>query len=89
MSGSDFGASSSGQPSLTSPDGHLVITGDFNGAPADVKASSNGIAVGDTGLQMDQHETLLLKFTQEQTDVSFILTQWQGNGTADVVFTGP
>ena len=35
---------------------------------------------------MDQHETLLLKFTQEQTDVSFILTQWQGNGTADVVF---
>ena len=86
VSGSDFGASSSGQSSLTSPDGHLIITGDLNGAPADVKASSNGIAVGGTGLQMDQHETLLLKFTQEQTDVSFILTQWQGNGTADVVF---
>ena len=86
VSGSDFGASGSGQPSLTSPDGHLIITGDFNGAPADVKASSNGIAVGDTGLQMDQHETLLLKFTQEQTDVSFMLTQWQGSGTADVVF---
>jgi len=32
VSGSDFGASSSGQPSLTSPDGLLVITGDFNGA---------------------------------------------------------
>ena len=86
VSGSDFGASSSGQPELTSPDGHLIITGDFNGAHADVKASDNGIAVGDTGLQMDQQETLLLKFTQEQTDVSFILTQWQGNGTADVVF---
>jgi len=34
---------------------------------------------------MDQHETLLLKFTQEQPNVSFMLTQWQGNGTADVV----
>jgi VCBS repeat-containing protein len=84
--GSDFGASGSGQPSLTSPDGHLIVTGDFNGVPADIKASSNGIAVGDTGLQMDQHETLLLKFTQEQPKVSFMLTQWQGNGTADVVF---
>src|SRR5262249_35520149 len=68
------------------PDGLLVITGVFNGAPADVKASNNGIAVGDAGLQMDQHETLLLTFTPEQTDVSFNLTQWQGNGTADVVF---
>jgi len=87
LNGSDFGASSSGQPSLTSPDGHLIIAGDFNGAPADVKASNNGIAVGDTGLQMDQHETLLLKFTQDQPKVSFMLTQWQGNGTADVVFT--
>jgi len=86
VSGSDFGASSSGKPSLTSPDGLLVITGDSNGAPADVKASNNGIAVGDTGLQMDQHETLVLTFTPEQTDVSFNLTQWQGNGTADVVF---
>ncbi|MBR1276392.1 VCBS domain-containing protein [Bradyrhizobium sp. AUGA SZCCT0283] len=86
VSGSDFGASSSGQPSLTAPDGLLVITGDFNGIPADVKASNNGIAVGDTGLQMDQQETLLLTFTPEQTDVSFHLTQWQGNGTADVVF---
>src|SRR5262245_40513461 len=86
VSGSDFGASSSGQALLTSPDGLLVITGDFNGAPAHVKASNNGIAVGDTGLQMDQHETLLLTFTPEQTDVSFNLTQWQGNGTADVVF---
>jgi VCBS repeat-containing protein len=86
VSGSDFGASSSGQSSLTSPDDLLVITGDFNGAPAHVKASNNGIAVGDTGLQMDQHETLLLTFKPEQTDVSFNLTQWQGNGTADVVF---
>jgi VCBS repeat-containing protein len=85
VSGSDFGASGSGQPTLTSPDGHLIITGDFNGGPANVKASSNGIAVGDTGLQMDQQETLLLKFTQEQPNVSFMLTQWQGNGTADVV----
>jgi len=86
VSGSDFGASSSGQSSLTSPDGLLVITGNLNGAAADVKASNNGIAVGDTGLQMDQHETLVLTFTPEQTDVSFNLTQWQGNGTADVVF---
>ncbi|WP_271553460.1 DUF5801 repeats-in-toxin domain-containing protein [Bradyrhizobium sp. CCBAU 45394] len=86
VTGSDFGASGSGQPSLTAPDGLLVITGDFNGAPADVKASSNGIAVGDTGLQMDQHETLNLAFTPVQTDVSFALTQWQGNGAADVVF---
>jgi VCBS repeat-containing protein len=86
VSGSDFGASSSGKPSLTAPDGLLVITGDCNGDPADVKASNNGIAVGDSGLQMDQHETLLLTFTPEQTDVSFNLTQWQGNGTADVVF---
>ena len=35
---------------------------------------------------MDQHETLVLTFAPEQTDVSFNLTQWQGNGTADVVF---
>ncbi|WP_271614724.1 DUF5801 repeats-in-toxin domain-containing protein [Bradyrhizobium sp. CCBAU 51627] len=86
VTGSDFGASGSGQPSLTAPDGLLVISGDFNGVAADVKASSNGIAVGDTGLQMDQHETLNLTFTPMQTDVSFALTQWQGNGTADVVF---
>jgi Peptidase M10 serralysin C terminal len=86
VTGSDFGASSSGKPLLAAPDGLLVITGDFNGAPADVKASNNGIAVGDSGLQMDQHETLVLTFTPEQTDVSFNLTQWQGNGTADVVF---
>ncbi|MCC8954410.1 hypothetical protein H8B02_13410 [Bradyrhizobium sp. Pear77] len=86
VTGSDFGASGGGQLSLTAPDGLFVITGDFNGAPADIKASSNGIAVGDTGLQMDQNETLLLTFRPEQTDVSFILTQWQGNGTADVVF---
>jgi VCBS repeat-containing protein len=85
VAGSDFGASSSGQPSLTAPDGLLVITGDFNGASADVKASNNGIAVGDSGLQMDQHETLVLTFTPEQSDVSFNLTQWQGNGTANVV----
>jgi VCBS repeat-containing protein len=85
VSGSDFGASSSGQPSLTAPDGLLVITGEFNGTPVHVKASNNGIAVGDSGLQMDQQETLLLTFGPEQTDVSFILTQWQGNGTARVV----
>jgi len=32
VSGSDFGASSSGQPSVTTRAGLLVITGDFNGA---------------------------------------------------------
>src|ERR1700752_3084786 len=76
VSGSDFGSSGSGRSSLTSPDGLLVVTGEFNGIPADVKASNNGIAVGDTGLQMDQHETLLLTFAPEQTDVRFNLTQW-------------
>ena len=29
---------------------------------------------------------MVLTFAPEQTDVSFNLTQWQGNGTADVVF---
>ncbi|MDO9459358.1 MAG: hypothetical protein Q7N95_04485, partial [Alphaproteobacteria bacterium] len=86
VSGSDFGASGGGQPSLTSPDGELTITGDLNGVPANVKASNNGIAVGNTGLQMDVNETLILNFAQEQTEVSFIFTQWQGNGTANVEF---
>ncbi|MCA6126309.1 hypothetical protein J6500_31115, partial [Bradyrhizobium sp. WSM 1704] len=87
VSGSDFGASGSGTPSLTSPDQQLVITGSDNSDnPIDVKASSNGIAVGDTGLQMDSDERLNLSFVKEQSHVSFILTQWQGNGTANVVF---
>ena len=88
VNGSDFGASGSGQPSLTSPDGQLIITGDSNGITADVKASANGIAVGDAALRMDAGETLHLTFAQEQSTVSFILTQWQGTGTgtANVVF---
>ncbi|WGS23081.1 DUF5801 repeats-in-toxin domain-containing protein [Bradyrhizobium sp. ISRA463] len=87
VAGSDFGASGGGTPSLTAPDGNLVITGsDSGGNPLDVKASSNGIAVGDTGLQMDPNEDLHLAFAQQQSQVSFILTQWQGNGTADVIF---
>ena len=87
VAGSDFGASGGGTPSLTAPDGQLVITGsDNSGHPLDVKASNNGIAVGDTGLQMDPNEDLHLAFLQEQSHVSFILTQWQGNGTADVIF---
>jgi Ca2+-binding RTX toxin-like protein len=87
VSGSDFGASGGGVPELTSPDGQLHITGSDNlGNPLDVKASNNGIAVGDTGLQMDANENLHLNFDQEQTQISFIFTQWQGNGTADVKF---
>jgi VCBS repeat-containing protein len=87
VNGSDFGASGSGVSELSSPDGQLHITGSTNaGAALDVKASSNGIAVGDTGLQMDANENLHLNFDQEQTQVSFIFTQWQSNGTADVKF---
>ncbi len=87
VSGSDFGASGGGTPSLIAPDKQLVITGsDNNGLSLDIKASSNGIAVGDTGLQMDPNEDLHLAFSQEQSRVSFILTQWQGNGTANVIF---
>ena len=36
---------------------------------------------------MDQQETLLLTFKPEQANVSFMLTQWQGNGTASVILT--
>jgi hypothetical protein len=87
VTGSSFGASGGGTPSLTAPDGQLVITGSDNGGhPLDVKASNNGIAVGDTGLQMDSNEDLHLTFSQEQSKVSFNLTQWQGSGTADVIF---
>ncbi|RUU60670.1 Ig-like domain-containing protein [Mesorhizobium sp. M2C.T.Ca.TU.002.02.1.1] len=86
LNGSLFGSTGGGQPSLTSPDGQLTITGDVNGVATDVKGSANGFAVGDTGLSMDPHENLHLTFTQEQTDVRFNLTQWQGNGTADVIF---
>ncbi|WP_461356456.1 DUF5801 repeats-in-toxin domain-containing protein [Bradyrhizobium sp. USDA 4454] len=87
VAGSTFGASGSGTPSLTAPDGVLVITGSDNGGhPIDVKASSNGIAVGDTGLSMDPNEQLNLAFSNEQPQISFMLTQWQGNGTAGVVF---
>jgi VCBS repeat-containing protein len=35
---------------------------------------------------MDANENLHLNFDQEQTQVSFIFTQWQSNGTADVKF---
>ncbi|WP_456750462.1 MULTISPECIES: DUF5801 repeats-in-toxin domain-containing protein [unclassified Bradyrhizobium] len=87
VAGSTFGASGGGTPSLTAPDGELVITGsDNSGHPIDVKASSNGIAVGDTGLSMDPNEQLNLAFSNEQPQISFMLTQWQGNGTAGVVF---
>ncbi|MCC8960259.1 hypothetical protein H8B02_44720, partial [Bradyrhizobium sp. Pear77] len=87
VTGSDFGASGGGTPSLTAPDGELVITGsNSNGHPLDVKASSNGIAVGDTGLSMDPCEQLNLAFSEQQQKTSFTLTQWQGNGTASVVF---
>ncbi|WP_426442328.1 DUF5801 repeats-in-toxin domain-containing protein [Bradyrhizobium genosp. P] len=87
VAGSDFGASGGGTPSLIAPDGQLVITGSDNtGNLLDVKASNNGIAVGDTGLQMDPNEQLNLTFLEEQSQVSFVLTQWQGNGTADVIF---
>ncbi|SFQ05804.1 type I secretion C-terminal target domain (VC_A0849 subclass), partial [Mesorhizobium sp. NFR06] len=83
---SAFSSSGGSQNSLTSPDGQLVITGDLNGAGAQVKASAVGIAVGSTGQQMDPHETLHLNFTQDQTTVSFVLNKWGGNGVADVQF---
>jgi VCBS repeat-containing protein len=87
VTGASFGASGGGTPSLTAPDGLLVITGsDNSGHPLDVKASNNGFAVGDTGLQMDPNEDLHLTFLQEQSKISFNFTQWQGNGTADVIF---
>ena len=88
VTGADFAASGGHTPSLTSPDGQLNITGSTSsGHPLDVKASGNGIAVGDYGLQMDPCEQLDLSFGQEQSQVSFILTQWQGHGTANVTFT--
>ncbi|WP_027056255.1 DUF5801 repeats-in-toxin domain-containing protein, partial [Mesorhizobium erdmanii] len=83
---SAFSSSGGSQNSLTSPDGQLIITGDLNGAGAQVKASAVGIAVGSTGQQMDPHETLHLNFTQNQTTVSFVLNKWSGNGVADVQF---
>jgi VCBS repeat-containing protein len=87
VTGASFGASGGGTSSLTAPDGLLVITGsDNSGHPLDVKGSNNGFAVGDTGLQMDPNEDLHLTFLQEQSKISFDLTQWQGNGTADVIF---
>ncbi|UGA43946.1 DUF5801 domain-containing protein [Bradyrhizobium quebecense] len=87
VTGSTFGASGGGTPSLTAPDGELVITGSSSSGQAlDVKASNNGIAVGDTGLSMDPAEQLNLAFSQEQPQISFIFTQWQGNGTASVIF---
>ncbi|WP_420966993.1 DUF5801 repeats-in-toxin domain-containing protein [Bradyrhizobium sp. B120] len=87
VTGSTFGASGGGTSSLTAPDGELVISGyDNSGHPIDVKASNNGIAVGDTGLSIDPNEQLNLTFSNEQPQISFMLTQWQGNGTAGVVF---
>ncbi|GIQ77197.1 hypothetical protein BraRD5C2_56450 [Bradyrhizobium sp. RD5-C2] len=86
VSGSDFDAPACGTPSLTAPDGQLVITGsDCTGHPLDVKASECGIAVGDSGLQMDPTEQLNLAFSEKQSQVSFDLTQWQGYGTAGVI----
>ena len=35
---------------------------------------------------MDPAEQLDLAFSQEQPQISFIFTQWQGNGTASVIF---
>ncbi|WP_076865362.1 DUF5801 repeats-in-toxin domain-containing protein [Bradyrhizobium mercantei] len=86
VTGADFGASGSGTPSLTSADGQLVITGSNCGQPADVKASGNGIAVGDYGLQMDPAEQLNLAFSEKQSQVGLALTQWQGQGAASVTF---
>ncbi|QOZ25035.1 DUF5801 repeats-in-toxin domain-containing protein [Bradyrhizobium sp. CCBAU 51753] len=87
VSGSNFPSSGGGTPSLSSPDEQLIITGsDTAGNPINVKASSNGIAVGATELKMDPDEQLNLSFLQEQSHVSFILTQWQGNGVANVTF---
>ncbi|WP_456728581.1 DUF5801 repeats-in-toxin domain-containing protein [Bradyrhizobium sp. USDA 3364] len=86
VTGSDFGASGSGTPSLTSADGQLVITGTDCGKPADVKASGNGIAVGDYGLQMDPAEQLNLALSEKQAQVGFSLAQWQGEGAASVTF---
>lgn len=85
--GSDFGAPGDAKPSLTAADGQLVITGsDSCGQPLDVKASNNGIAVGDCGLQMDPGEQLNLAFSGKQSQVGFTLAQWQGCGTASVTF---
>ena len=93
VSGSDFRIVRQWHAVPCSP-AHLTITGSDNtGHALDVKSSNNGIAVGDTGLQMDPNEDLHLTFADptthlavEQTQISFILTQWQGNGTADVRF---
>ena len=90
VTGSDFGASGGGTPSLTAPDGQLVITGsDNSGLPLDVKASNNGIAVGDTGLQMDPNEDLHLTFSQEQSQVSFILKPVAGQRHGRCHLQGP
>src|SRR5262249_30151751 len=79
VTGPSLGSSGGVTPSLTAPDGQLVITGsDMSGHPLDVKASNNGIAVGDTGLQMEPNDDLHLAFLQEQSKISFNLTQWQG-----------
>ncbi|MGY3487001.1 VCBS repeat-containing protein [Bradyrhizobium sp. USDA 4011] len=86
VTGSDFDAPACGTPSLTAPDGQLVITGsDCAGHPLDVRASECGIAVGDSGLQMDPTEQLNLAFSGKQSQVSFDLTQWQAYGTAGVI----
>ncbi|WP_375787174.1 DUF5801 repeats-in-toxin domain-containing protein [Bradyrhizobium sp. Pha-3] len=85
--GSDFGAPGDAKPSLTAADGQLVITGsDSCGHPLDVKASDNGIAVGDCGLQMDPDEQLNLAFSGKQSQVGLTLAQWQGCGAASVTF---
>ncbi|WP_244068218.1 DUF5801 repeats-in-toxin domain-containing protein [Bradyrhizobium sp. Ce-3] len=87
VTGVDFDAPACGKLSLTAPDGQLVVTGsDCFGHPVDVKASADGIAVGDSGQQMDPTEQLNLGFTGQQSQVSFALTQWHGYGSAGVIF---
>lgn len=87
VTGSDFGASDGGSMELTAPDAQLVITGsDCAGHPLDVKASSDGIAVGDCGQQIDPGERLNLAFTEKQSQVDFTLAHWQGCGTATLTF---
>ncbi|NEU98869.1 DUF5801 repeats-in-toxin domain-containing protein [Bradyrhizobium uaiense] len=87
VTGSDFGASDGGSPQLTAPDAQLVVTGaDCAGHPIDVTASSDGIAVGDDGQQIDPTERLNLAFTEKQSQVDFTLAHWQDCGTATLTF---
>ncbi|MES5482965.1 DUF5801 repeats-in-toxin domain-containing protein [Bradyrhizobium sp. INPA03-11B] len=87
VTGSDFGASNGGSPQLTAPDAQLVVTGsDCAGHPLDVKASSDGISVGDDDQQIAPSERLNLAFTEKQSQVDFTLAHWQDCGTATLTF---